>query len=227
MRVKLFKQQRNEVFQAVMAGGLDPIECDLGSTADDWSIITHLSSGSYLTFQYGRGVYTGKGEIPDGPPVGFQGPDWSSVIRGVERWAAMVVETIGAPDLWTELRRGREILSGAEDAGLANTLFTTSEQANIAQQLREVKEYLRQERLLSDEKLSLVEARFEQAEEASRHLGRKDWVLLFSGVIFSLIVTDLLTPTVAEHILIMVLHGLEHLFSTQASRPQTRPGLSR
>jgi hypothetical protein len=34
MRVKLFKQQRNEVFQAVVTGGLDPIECDLSSTAD-------------------------------------------------------------------------------------------------------------------------------------------------------------------------------------------------
>jgi hypothetical protein len=92
------------------------------------------------------------------------------------------------------------------------------------QQLREIKDYLRQERLLSDEHFSLLDARFDQAEEASRRLGRKDWLLLFIGLIFSLIVTDLLPPAVAEHILMTILHGLEHLFRLQATRPQIQPG---
>jgi hypothetical protein len=75
----------------------------------------------------------------------------------------------------------------------------------------------------SDEQLSLIEARFDQAEEAARHIGRKDWLLLFSGVIFTLIVTDLLPPAVAQHVLMMALHGLEHLFAGQIQMRQIRP----
>jgi hypothetical protein len=222
-RMEFFKQRRNEVFRAVVGGGLDPIECELESTNDGRSKLTHIPSGSYLTFTYFSGVYSGSGKIPDGPPVGFQGPDWSSVIQGVERWAARVVETIETPDLWAELRRGREILSGTGDVDLENTPFTSSEQGRIAEQLREIKEYLSQQGLLTAEQLSLVEARLDQAEEASRHLGRKDWVLLFGGVILSLIVADLLPPAVAEHILMAVLHSLEHLFSVKVTRAQIQP----
>jgi hypothetical protein len=223
VHVELFKQQRNEVFRAVVAGGLDPVECDLTLAADGSWKITHISSGSFLTFSYEYSVFSGNGRIPDGPPVGFQGPDWSAIVRGVERWAARVKETTETPDLWAEFQRGKELLSDAQDASSANTPFTSSEQVSIAQQLREIKEYVRQTHSLSDEQLSLVEARFDQAEAASRHLGRKDWLLLFYGVIFTLIITDLLTPAVAQHILMMALHGLEHLFGGQVKRPQIRP----
>lgn len=43
-------------------------------------------------------------------------------------------------------------------------------------------------------------------------MGRKDWLLLFSGTIFTLIVTDIVTPGVAEHIFTMVIQGIAHLF---------------
>ena len=43
-------------------------------------------------------------------------------------------------------------------------------------------------------------------------MGSKDWVLLFSGRILALILTDTVTPDAAHHILNMALHGLVHLF---------------
>jgi hypothetical protein len=77
--------------------------------------------------------------------------------------------------------------------------------------LREIKANLKENAELTAE-LSRIEDRLDEAEEASRRIGRKDWLLLFSGTIFTLIVTDCLAPDVAQHILMVALHNLSHLF---------------
>ena len=52
----------------------------------------------------------------------------------------------------------------------------------------------------------------EHAEEASRRIGRKDWITLFNGAVLSLIFTDTITPDTAQHIILMTINGLGHLF---------------
>ena len=64
-----------------------------------------------------------------------------------------------------------------------------------------------------------LDVRFDGVEEASRLFGRKDWLLLFTGALFSLILTDALLPDVAQHILISVLQGLGHLFGIGGPPP--------
>ena len=78
--------------------------------------------------------------------------------------------------------------------------------------MKEIKGYVRKTYSLSAEQFSHVEARLDEAERASRRMGRKDWLLLFSGTVFTLIITDLVTPDVAHHVFVMALHGLGHLF---------------
>ena len=70
--------------------------------------------------------------------------------------------------------------------------------------------------------MSRIEARLDEAEEASRRIGRKDWLMAFNGAVFSLILTDLLPAQAAEHILVMTLAGLGHLFGI-GSPPQLLP----
>jgi hypothetical protein len=125
----------------------------------------------------------------------------------------LVKQYVETPDLWEELGRAREFLgssSGYESA--ENSLFTREEQAQISRQLREIKEQLRKTYGLTAGQFSRVEARLDDAEKASQRMGRKDWVLLFAGTIFTLIVSDLIPPDVAQHILAMAVHGLGHLF---------------
>jgi len=81
-------------------------------------------------------------------------------------------------------------------------------------------EYLKKTYSLSNEQISRVEARLDEAEAATRSIGRKDWVLLFCGVMFTVIVTDLLPPEAVQHILAMALHGLDHLLRGGARPPQ-------
>ena len=65
---------------------------------------------------------------------------------------------------------------------------------------------------LTEEQMSRVEARLDEAEEASSRISRKDWILLFSGSIFTLIIAGTVTPDIAQHVMMMAFHGLGHLF---------------
>jgi hypothetical protein len=145
---------------------------------------------------------------------------WSTVEERVQRWAEDVKRDVDTPDLWAELQHEREILTGARYETTENTLFSPDERAEIAKQLRVIREYVKKTYSLSSEKMLLVETRFDELEVATRRMGRKDWLLLFLGTMFTVIVTDLLTPEVVRHILAMSFHGLDHLFGSGKSLPQ-------
>ena len=78
---------------------------------------------------------------------------------------------------------------------------------------------------LTAEQIEHIDARLDEAEEASKRIGRKDWLLLFGGTILNLIVTDTVTPSVAGHIFTTVVHGLIHLFTGAGGPPQILAGL--
>jgi hypothetical protein len=93
-----------------------------------------------------------------------------------------------------------------------NAPFGPAEQSRIAAQLREVKDYLADRYPLSDEEISEVEVRLDEVAAATHRAGRKDWLLMFYGVMFTLIVTALLPPDAVQRIMAMVSHGLGDLF---------------
>jgi hypothetical protein len=130
----------------------------------------------------------------------------------VEKWAQAVIagfrEYDGTPDLWAGLEQSRELLAGHPE----NTPFSPDEQAEISRGMRQVRMFVAAIPELTADHLAEVNDRLDQMEEASRRLGRKDWLMLFNGAVFSLILTDAITPTVAQRIIMMGLQGLSHLF---------------
>jgi len=60
--------------------------------------------------------------------------------------------------------------------------------------------------------VAAVEARLNQAEEASSKIGRKDWALLLTGTFVTLVVTELLPPAPVLHIAKLTFEGLEFLY---------------
>jgi hypothetical protein len=221
--VHLEKFQSNAVFRAIAAGGLEPRECDL--TEGDTEIrISHVPSGSYFVLGGSAIAYTGTYVVGNSAVSWPTGPiSWTSVPEQVRRWAEQVKQDVETPDLWAELQREREILTGVRYEAVENTPFTPDEQAEIAQQLRAIKEDLKKKYSLSSEQMSRVEARLDEAEAASRRIGRKDWLLLFAGVIFTLIATGLLPPESVHHVFMMIFHDLDHLFGSGRRPPQLPP----
>jgi len=138
---------------------------------------------------------------------------WDRTINSVQGWTEKVQEAIkDLQDLWEELSRNRELLDGEPGENIEDTPFTRDEQAEISARIKRAKEYIRTSGELTSEQISRIEARLDHAEEASKRIGRKDWLMMFNGAVFSLVLTDTITPQVAQHIFTLVVHGLGHFF---------------
>jgi hypothetical protein len=219
------KWQRNAIFEAVEAGGLDPRECtfDYGT---EGARVTHVPSESYFLLEGSAGHYTTTVAVGEMPTVGgLDAYTWPTVEERVGRWAGDVKRDIETPDLWAELQRERDILTGALYEDVENTPFTSEEQAEIGQLLREIKEYAEKTYSLSEAQMLSLEARFDEAKTAAGRIGRKDWRLLFLGVMFTVIV-DHVPPEGVWNVLAIALRGLDHLFGGGGSIVPELPPLT-
>jgi len=141
--VRLEKFQRNAIFRGIVEGGLNPFECELDEGAAEVRI-SHVLSGSVFILGGDARRYSGSYVVGDSAlPWPYEAFTWPKVPEKVRLWAEEVKHDVDTPDLWAELRRQREILTGARYEVVENTPFTADEQAEIAKQLREIKEYVK------------------------------------------------------------------------------------
>lgn len=147
---------------------------------------------------------------PDGDPVAVEGASAVDYIGFVRDWA----DQLKAAKSAGQLRGGAPtpIASADSQADQDNAPFSPAERAEIIQQLRSIRDSVRANFRLSAKQLATIDKRLEEAEEASKRLGRKDWKSMFYGIIFGLMVNDAIPPDVAQHIFIGVAHGIAHLF---------------
>lgn len=146
------------------------------------------------------------------------GLGWQDVTQAVRQWAVIVKRECVDLDLCAELRRGREFFTGTQAEDFANTSFTPGEQAEIAEQFQKIKEYVKKTYSLSIEQAARVEIRFDEAEDASHRMGRKDWLLMFGGALFSLILSAVVPPEAVQHILSRLLKAWVTCSAAQAHR---------
>lgn len=138
---------------------------------------------------------------------------WSRVLGYARAWVSdikRILRETGTSDLWEELKSGRGILGSQKD--IENTSFTAIEQTEISAWTRQLKEHLKTIPELDPAAVSEIEDRLEHLEKASERVGRKDWVMMFNGAITSLILSDFLPAQTVEHIIMMAVQGLGHLF---------------
>jgi hypothetical protein len=142
----------------------------------------------------------------------------------VPKWLAEIRLTVGVPDYWDEMKRGRQLLAESQKDA-RNTPFTQDEQRQIAAQSQEMKKQVRAQFELTSEQMALVDEKLDDAAEASKRMGRKDWLIYFLGTITALIITTTVTAGVGEHIFNVVIHGLANLFTGGSEPPQIPPGI--
>jgi hypothetical protein len=88
-----------------------------------------------------RPFTTAKVIVGDNPARESEAFSWAKVEELVRRWADEVKRDVDTPDLWADLERDGEILTGARFVDVDNTPFTLDEQAEIAVRLREIIEF--------------------------------------------------------------------------------------
>lgn len=217
--MELEKAERNALYMTIVGAGLDPIEFEFDSGLLSCQI-THKSTGSIFMFEPARRdnfkILT---RIePDGYHE-HRNQSWGALLELARRWCVDLKE----PDLWHGIKAAKEIFDSASAEGAGNAPFTPEERTQISAQLTAIKESIRNTYALSSDTLSRIEARLDEAERASGRMGGKDWLLLFSGTVLTLIITDIVTPDVAQHIFTMAIQSLGHLFVGGRNPPRSLP----
>ena len=220
--MKLTKAQKNEVFGAVKAGGLDPFDCDLDMDGDSVAVIHPASKSLAELLEPEPGWYAVRGHVGIDPPLLWAiRVKWDGLLQGIDNWAVHVVRDVVTPDLWEEVRRAREILSQSQTGD--NSAFTPEEQVQISTRIGQIKEYIGTTYELTSGQMARVEERLDAAEEASKRIGRKDWLMAFNGAVFSLFLSDLIPQQAATHMVVMAISGLGHLFGIGNLPPSLPP----
>jgi hypothetical protein len=229
----LNKRDRNKIYRLIEASGLDPAEFSFKDTSNKITIVHGSESRFELTleeqtihglrnFGFDSDIekrYTCRFNVTDGI-IGRYSAEGSPTLIDiwVPTWLREIRETIGAPDLWEELKNRRQLLAEAQHES-ENTPFTGEEQRQIAAQLQEIKDQLQEQSELTNEQLTEVNKKLDEVAEASKRMGRKDWLVFLLGTITALIITATVTGGLGEHIFSEIVQGLSSLFASGYEPP--------
>ena len=214
---------RNAIIEAVEKGGLAPRECTFDFNDSGRCCITHAPSGSSFVLEGPFGQHTTTTVVGEGAPLQLEAFIWPTVVERVERWARDVKRDVGTPDLLAELQREREILTGTRYEEIGNTPFSSEELAQIAEQLRQIKEYVSTTYALPEVQMRQLEAKLDDIAAAAGRMGRKDWALWVSGALLGAFVQGILPPEVVHHIIRMTVDGLGYLLDGVRTLPLLPP----
>jgi hypothetical protein len=209
--VDLTLRSRNEIGETLKAADIAN-DCDLHVAQGR---ITHMPTESWFKFSYDITAYTVAWYVTDGPETDWPEPtctSWEDVLDQLGYWAHEVRYVATTPDFWEELERSREAITAVEAADTGNTPFTQVEQDQIAAAFEASKLVASERHSLPEEQLASLEQKLDELVEASRTMGRKDWINLVGSAGFSLIVGSLLTPEVVQHVIGAALRGIAHIF---------------
>jgi hypothetical protein len=221
----LTTRQRNEIFGMIAARGLDPVSFELAdrtlSNRKSQADLLHKPTGSRFTVWHTQrlDMYHANVVVGGADQVGCTSVGWAELMARLGTWAAEVRYEMDTPDLWAELRRVPQVLAASQTPDASNAPFTPNEQSEIARRLDEIKKLVREQFELTTEQLAVIDQRLDDAEEASKRLGRKDWVAVFYGAVMSTFMTDAVPPNVIQTVLITVVHGIAHIFGLGGPPP--------
>lgn len=206
----LKKWQRNEVFQAVQQAGLSPDEFDF-DLGEDESTLRHRPSRAYFVFGGVAGEYSSHYFAGEGPPEARTDLSQYGLMQQLNLWLSQVRQDISTPDLWAQLQGQAKLLATISDEAIDNTSFTPEEQEEIAGQLRELRDYVTRRHSLSAAQARLLDEKLDYLVDASRRVGRKDWLLITAGAMLSFVLGAALPPDAVSDVLGTLLTSIGHV----------------
>jgi hypothetical protein len=205
----LQKWMRNQIFEAVQAAKLNPIDFDLRDEQAEFRI-KHKWSASCFVVDRDSGKYVGRRVVGDGLAWPFEAYGWEAVITRIRSWLGEVKRDIETPDLWAELQREAALLGANSLNVTENTRFAPDEQEEIALRLQEFSEFARRTYSLSEAQMRALDAKLDYLIDAARRLGRIDWRSALAGVILIYVLTAALPPESARDIFLQFFRALGH-----------------
>jgi hypothetical protein len=224
--VELTRARRNELFRALADNGLEPGSCGLTSNAGqarNGLRITHRPTGSWFAYEPGTSFRQWSGAWRAGTDPRFvwmTADKWPGLVEHVREWARLVREWEQTPDLWALASSpGMSAIGKSSD----NVFFTAEEQAEIAGRIDEVKALVREAFELEPGELEGLDQKLDEIKEATKRVGRKDWLIMLYGAALGMVLNDAVPPNVAIHTAEMIIYGVAHIFGL-GSPPPAIPG---
>jgi len=185
--VALTRRQRNEIFEALKANGVDPQNCTLSVESSapglTFASIRRKPTGSTfsilddLSGRYDVDMTVGDADQGIQPEC-----KWGEIFSIIATWAREVRYETDTQGLWAELQEVPDVLAAAQAAEASNAPFTPDEQAEITRRLDEIKQLVRETFELTDDQLAAIDQRLDDAGEAAKHTDRKTWLYTFYGL---------------------------------------------
>jgi len=212
----LLKSQRNEVFLAVQASGLEPNSFEWENALSEHdshhavSLLRHTPTASYFHFDLTAGGNHWCRYAPGSDTASHAATpgSWNQQVAHVGQWLAYLKRETEAPDLWATLSGG-STLSAATAPGQAseNTPFSPAERSRIEGSLAQIRGFLVASHVSRDA-LEQIDTRLAYLGEASERLGRKDWLNVALSVVVNIILLAAVPPDTARSILEMAGNAL-------------------
>jgi hypothetical protein len=149
--VELTRRQRNDIFEALQAKGVDPADCEVNASlrTDAWTgaAMSHTPTNSVFAIAIDLPAFCSfTWRVFDGPNSGPSETckNWDDILEQLGYWADEVRYVAETPNLWAELQQVPEVMATAQSADASNAAFTPDEQAEITRRLDEVKQLVRE-----------------------------------------------------------------------------------
>lgn len=207
----LFKKQKNRFIELIQEVNLSPNLFESRQNNEDEFIISIRNSSFVFKIEFYSGIFYKCYETKFQTKYPVKQVSLGSrelltlneIYGEFTKWlkndAIDYLDEQSIPDLWAELQLSSGSVSDSQD--IQNTLFTVDEQRRIAETLGEFEKEVQKRTVLSDEQFNLLHERVEYLIDASKRLGRKDWLAATAGAIIGFTFQVSLTAQTATQII--------------------------
>jgi hypothetical protein len=213
----LLPSQKNVIFKIIKNTQLDPNDFEWRSVQDgQYEGITvdqlrHKSSNFFFTFGKNRDAYRTEDFYVRYSPAqnkmygASSAYDWESVSYEVVDWIDRLKREWEAPDLWGQAQSG----NFDSASSLPNTKFSKSELTTVKIRMEDIRRILLQSVDGDAIKSKDVNEKIDYLVEQASKQGRRDWLMLVYGYIFTNIVNWGLNPDHFHAIVHLLITGLQ------------------
>ena len=198
----LLKSQRNEIFEIIKNQGLDPSNFVWEETESSFvekmlvSEVKYIDSEFYFMFDYDNDdehfcFYSpGKEKKVDDQYSG----SWERAKDYFNGWLSYLSREIEQPDFWADIAKYQIPIDSEIKKDSTNEPFTAYQADQIIESLNNVRAFLHENKLVSEEHQAFVEDKLNYLEEAVKRQGSLDWIHTCIGAITTIAVALALSP---------------------------------
>ena len=216
---RLLNKQKNDVFERVKQGGLDPLGFEWVDRKNahnvQYSVLRLRSEPSfYFDFDYTDHFRPHCSPWHDRREVRLSTASWIEVLNYVNAWIQSLKNELNTPDPWNALSDYTEISGVRVAPNSVNTQFTVPEAEKVAHAIEDIRKLLLNHVGSATAQAAAVNDQLNSLLESSKKMGRKDWFNLAIGALITLAMNIALPPEITKQafeILKASLTGIVHL----------------